>query len=428
MRDVGHSPVRSSGFGARQLPSCTDRNWASRRNGANSAASVPVSQAWLSSRSELVEQCRAPARIEMRGDLVEQQQRRLAAHRRAAAAHGPAGSRSAAPSARRSRHASAAMPLLGHADGEVGAMRPDRGAAGLGIALPIAGERRGELAPRRRAPASSSSQASTVPARPAGRAGTGLRPRRRRGRAAATASRRAAATATPCSAMVSSSAVEPRRVGSGRRAAAARARAAPAHRRATRAACAGSSPSTSRSRKRRRAAGPSTNSRSICGVSQTTPRCSPSAAWLRAGSPSIRTTRRSPAARGVAAGADAHRCRGGSRRRGDSPAAGRVILPRPAADDRSRPSLAPRSPRPGARNDTASSRLVLPAPLGPVSTTGAVPTVEPRLAIIAEIGQHEPRHADALGRGAQGRGSACGLRPASRPPSHTRPYGVRFAP
>ncbi len=35
-------------------------------------------------------------------------------------------------------------------------------------------------------------------------------------------------------------------------------------------------------------------------------------------------------------------------------------------------SFAPRSPRPGARNETASSRLVLPAPFGPVSTTGPV--------------------------------------------------------
>ena len=50
-------------------------------------------------------------------------------------------------------------------------------------------------------------------------------------------------------------------------------------------------------------------------------------------------------------------------------------------------SLAPRNPRPGARNDSASNRLVLPAPFGPVSTTGSVPRVSLRLAIIAKIGQ-----------------------------------------
>src|SRR6516225_6403034 len=34
-----------------KVPSCTDKNWASYLSGANSAASVPVSQAWLSSRT-----------------------------------------------------------------------------------------------------------------------------------------------------------------------------------------------------------------------------------------------------------------------------------------------------------------------------------------------------------------------------------------
>ena len=65
-------------------------------------------------------------------------------------------------------------------------------------------------------------------------------------------------------------------------------------------------------------------------------------------------------------------------------------------------SRALRRPRPGDRNDIASSRLVLPAPFGPVSTTGAGDrAIEPGRAVIAEIGQDEPGHADAPGRRAQ---------------------------
>ena len=37
-------------------------------------------------------------------------------------------------------------------------------------------------------------------------------------------------------------------------------------------------------------------------------------------------------------------------------------------------SVARRRPRPGASNEIASIRLVLPAPFGPVSTTSAAPT------------------------------------------------------
>jgi hypothetical protein len=36
-------------------------------------------------------------------------------------------------------------------------------------------------------------------------------------------------------------------------------------------------------------------------------------------------------------------------------------------------SVARRSPRPGEKNEIASSRLVLPAPFGPVSTTAPAP-------------------------------------------------------
>ena len=37
-------------------------------------------------------------------------------------------------------------------------------------------------------------------------------------------------------------------------------------------------------------------------------------------------------------------------------------------------SVARRRPRPGARNEIASIRLVLPAPFGPTSTIGPAPT------------------------------------------------------
>ena len=74
-------------------------------------------------------------------------------------------------------------------------------------------------------------------------------------------------------------------------------------------------------------------------------------------------------------------------------AASRAVIS--AADRQARPAVAPssrigerapRKPRPGASSEIASRRLVLPAPLGPVSTTGG-PGFEPQRGIVAEVGE-----------------------------------------
>ena len=183
-------------------------------------------------------------------------------------------------------------------------------------------------------------------------------------------SRRPAATATPCSAITSSSAASHAGSAGPSRNRRERSRNACSYA-ATRPACAGSSPSTSRSRNRRRPPGPSRNSRSIAGVNHTIPSCSPSAAWLRTGSPSMRTTLRSLAVRSR----PVPTC-SAPRRVAMVAATAQPESPEPhrGSDCRSiSVNLAPRNPRPGARNDKASSRFVLPAPFGPVSTTGSVP-------------------------------------------------------
>ena len=159
----------------------------------------------------------------------------------------------------------------------------------------------------------------------------------------------------------------------------------------------GRAPSTSRSRNRRRPPGPSRNRRSICGVSQSTPSCSASAAWPRAGSPSMRTTRRSPAVPSrpvpMRDGAAARRDR-----RRHRPTASRPRRLGRAAGGRSRRAgrRAGRGPAPERRRPRAdwscrrrSGRSAPPARA----------EVEPSLAIVAEIGQHQPRHADASCRG-----------------------------
>ena len=111
--------------------------------------------------------------------------------------------------------------------------------------------------------------------------------------------------------------------------------------------------SVSRSRKRRRSAGASINSRSIAGVSQSTRATPPSAACVAA-LPSISTGR--PAASDRVATSCAPS--------GAASSAATFQPIRPGA--RASSSLAaPRSPRPGDSSDTASIRLVLPAPFGP---------------------------------------------------------------
>ncbi len=185
-------------------------------------------------------------------------------------------------------------PLLRQTDGEIGAMRADRGSAGLPIARSICSERLCELGPRRPAPAFRRANPRQCRPAPVGRGETAPsdcgasaveplvrchvgRPRPRHPAAAITSSR-AASHAVVGGAVPQ----QARALAQCLLIAQQLARHAP-----------GSSPSTSRSRNRRRPPGPSTKSRSIAGVSHTTLSRSPSAAWLRTGSPSIRTTRRS---------------------------------------------------------------------------------------------------------------------------------------
>ena len=135
---------------------------------------------------------------------------------------------------------------------------------------------------------------------------------------------------------------------------------------ATRPECSASTASTSRSRKRRRSDAARMNSRSIAGVSQTTRRWSAKAAAELTGlavDPAL-AGRRSLLGRGRL---DA-RCRAWR-----GPACLRVSAetaqePSPSENATSS-NVARRKPRPGASNEIASIRLVLPAPLAPVSTT-----------------------------------------------------------
>ncbi len=112
------------------------------------------------------------------------------------------------------------------------------------------------------------------------------------------------------------------------------------------------------------------NSRSIAGVSQIICTMSPRSAELAAATPFRRTCRRSPPfGPERKSGADFV---GLCRRAQPWP-------PRPTALRCAptglcgcvRPASRRASPRPGDRSEIASSTLVLPAPLGPASTTGA---------------------------------------------------------
>ena len=112
------------------------------------------------------------------------------------------------------------------------------------------------------------------------------------------------------------------------------------------------------------------NNRSICGVSQETARCSASTVWLFAGTPSIRTRRFSPPSRPVPSGPGSRPvpiCTDPIMPPTSAETAQAALLPSAAARPTSE-ILARRRPRPGVRKETASSKLVLPAPFGPVST------------------------------------------------------------
>ena len=234
--------------------------------------------------------------------------------------------------------------------------------------------------PRRRAPASSRASLDRADERQAGRAGKAPRPRRRRGRAARPRRAGAAATATPSAAITSSSAAS--QAGSAGDPVAQQPRAlahAPARRRrpARRAPDRARAPAGRGSGAAPRAL--RRNSRSICGRQPDHARAArPSAAWLRAGSPSMRTDGarvrprlRSPDRGRCRSAPRREACRDASRRRPSRGCDARRGFAGASGTRRSISlSRALRSPRPGARNDIASSRLVLPAPFGPVSTTG----------------------------------------------------------
>ena len=196
-------------------------------------------------------------------------------------------------------------------------MRPDRGAARRRIARPGSGQSRAQTllgGQRRHLVEPSLDRADN--ADPGARKGAAA-PRRRHGRAAR--SRRAAPPLPrpPRSAISSSSAASQ----AGSAAALAQQPRAFAHRlliaadpRRVRRIDAEDEPV----HKAPPASGPSINSRSICGVSHSTPSRSASADWLRTGSPSMRIARRSPPI-AVPARPDPDGAMSRRHRRGDGP-------------------------------------------------------------------------------------------------------------
>ena len=197
----------------------------------------------------------------------------------------------------------------------------------------------------------------------------------------ATVSARSAATATASSAVSCSTASS--QCGSGRGSSSSRLRErsdARAPRRGSE--CSASTASTSRSRKRRRSEAGPVNSRP-----------SPASARRRADDRRRRSPRR-PArgrcgtCRVVGASRRVRRLDAGAERGKPERALDLGTTPprsrRPRAKATSS-SVARRRPRPGASNEIASSRLVLPAPFGPTSTTGRCADVDLRRVIAAEI-------------------------------------------
>ena len=132
-----------------------------------------------------------------------------------------------------------------------------------------------------------------------------------------------------------------------------------------------SKPSTSRSRNLRRPLALSMNSRSIAGVSQIICTSSPRSAELCAGAPFRRTWRRSPPSRPQRqAGADFIESRRRARHSPPRPTARRWAR-RSVPCGYVRPAWRRAGRAPATASEIASSRLVLPAPFGPASTTGA---------------------------------------------------------
>ena len=324
------------------------------------------------------------------------------------------------------------MPFSAMRDREIAAVRPDGGAAGR------LRRRRGwrPVRLRNRSSAASAgivSRASPRPSPSSARRGRGNGPiglGAGRGRAVRPASRRAAAIATPLSAIISSRAAS--QAGSCRRLSAQQPRAlaqrmfigGDARRHAP-----GREPKTSRSRNRRRPAA-ALDEQPIHLRGQPDHRDElgergPGRVPGFAVDAHDAALSRPPLARSrVAAGADARPARGEVDASPQPPTSLQATFAGCGAD-RPQPSGALRNPRPGDRKDTASSRLVLPAPLGPVSTTGAAIGSSRRRAVAAEIGQSEPGHTDPLaGAREVSLPACCGDRRIASTASHRLSYGV----
>ena len=176
-------------------------------------------------------------------------------------------------------------------------------------------------------------------------------------------SRRASATATPSSA-TSRSTASSQRSSSGR---SSRRRLRERRARSiaeTRAPWAASTASTSRSRNRRRSPAAPRNSPSRSGVSQTTRRNSLNATGEAAVAPSIRQSRLARPSGPGGSNPVPRRCSAPSRSRVSETAKPPGPPLRAMAANSAR-----RRPRPGTNSDSASSRLVLPAPFSPTSAT-----------------------------------------------------------
>ncbi len=137
----------------------------------------------------------------------------------------------------------------------------------------------------------------------------------------------------------------------------------------TRVPCSLSTVSTMRSRKRRRSDAPPVKSPSMAGVSHTTRRWSAKLLAEVTGARSMRHFRPAGAAPSPTS-KPVPSCTSGTTSPPSSSSSETAQLPAPPSRAQSA-SSARRRPRPGVKNDRASSRFVLPAPLCPASTTGA---------------------------------------------------------
>ena len=324
----------------------------------------------------------------MRRHLVEQQDRRRAE----GLGHRPGVGEDQADQQRlllagRAERAPAPPWRRRSARGRRGAARPasarPRGRAPGPRASAAAQPRRRRAAPRPRARAR---RAGRRPARRPPRAAPapppGSRPAGRRGRPSAPRAPRTSPGRAP-------------RRGSAGCARAARGRSRPPPRRGR---GSGSAPAGRGSAAARPA--PSSHSRSIAGVSQSTRATAPRAV-CGAGLPSISTCRPAPSDQ-VATSWPSPR----------PSSAAATFQPMLSGVRAISSAAAPRRPRPGESSDTASIRLVLPAPFGPKTATGRPSSSSSRRAVRAEMREAEP-----------GDGERSQLRPASA--SRHRPRSRR---